>query len=473
MDSLRDVASMKNQVLQTARNPNIERSNLVKILSKPPLERVYNDLLFIKEYLIQIKLLDPSIHKQENLFLVLRNLRIICLEPEEILYKESQPSDGAYIIVQGQVHIIEMPYNKNPQDITVIKKIGPGHLFGEEDIEEEASLRYNSCLASERSFLVHISKDEWILLKGSFESSTLSSRNIQVLRLLPFFAGKTDEAILEIIKAGHIHRYSSETIIFRPEELLESLFIIIGGRVRVIKEIKAILEPAERFLNIDFLGVGDVIGDICYILKSSVGVSIVSFLPVKLLEIPFGVLKHVLSDAELDLMITSLRLLPPDNEIANLYREKVKWTQYVEDMKTDLMNEKHLISFVTNRNLGRYMIPPVYKLKAKTSFLKAVGSEEINSYLHKKSDSLKGTFLVQKRFGKRELIHDYEQCKHKQSEEFKKQYKKIEEEANKAVIETNVDLYKSSLREFQEISEPEEINNVIKRSKQVVAFVNK
>ena len=123
--------------------------------------------------------------------------------------------------------------------------------------------------------------------------------------------------------------------------MLENLFIVLKGRLRIIRTIK-ISEKESIDLEIDHLEVGNMIGDYCFILKDYLPYSVVSIIPCDLLEVPIEDFKSAVSDNDLEKMISNLRIYPPDSDIKRIFKEKHKWSVYMDDLKKDFESQKKL-----------------------------------------------------------------------------------------------------------------------------------
>lgn len=147
--------------------------------------------------------------------------------------------------------------------------------------------------------------------------------------------------MVSIYSSSFKHSYTSDTLIFKENSNLQNIFIVLKGRLSIVKKVELSAEE-NIHLEIDRLETGNLLGDYCFILKAELPYSVVSIIPCDLLEIPIDVLRHAISDNDLEKMISCLKIYPPEEDLRRIYHEKKKWSMYMKDLINDFNNKKKL-----------------------------------------------------------------------------------------------------------------------------------
>lgn len=85
----------------------------------------------ITDFLIHFPFFDRL--SRDELDLVANHIRIVELDPEEVLFKEGDKGDGVFFIVEGELDVIKEPRSRNGWGIenVVITKLSKGRALGE------------------------------------------------------------------------------------------------------------------------------------------------------------------------------------------------------------------------------------------------------------------------------------------------------------------------------------------------------
>ncbi len=165
-------------------------------------------------------------------------------KPNEIIIKQGDIGDCLYYILHGLVAIqlsiqIDTGIQDKNQIVNVEKNIGElkdGEIFG------ELALLYNiprtaTIIALTETSLIKIDKIPFNkYLKNLFEGQLLDQ--IEFLQICPIFNKLPKDLIIKLGIRTNIKKYATGQIILKNDSKCDSIFVIIRGTVKVVKEIK-------------------------------------------------------------------------------------------------------------------------------------------------------------------------------------------------------------------------------------------
>ena len=154
-------------------------SILVSLLKVPADERTPSMIHIIKDHLKSLEYF-KNLVLGDDLIKICRNIELEVIHDREILFEKGDPSDSAYIIVQGTMEImIEgkeklLFYDKKKS----IKKMHKGTLFGEIGLLQPGSTRSATCISNGTTYLGVISNKYWKLIESNNSNATIFSQDI-------------------------------------------------------------------------------------------------------------------------------------------------------------------------------------------------------------------------------------------------------------------------------------------------------
>ncbi len=109
---------------------------------------------------------------------------------------------------------------------------------------------------------------------------TPDPKNISRLRHVPLFQHLPDEALAELAENVTPVHWEKDTVVYRKGDPGDSLFIILGGWVKIVTE-----DARGEELVLNHCGPGQAIGDVALIDGEPRSASVVALLPVNALEL--------------------------------------------------------------------------------------------------------------------------------------------------------------------------------------------
>jgi len=190
------------------------------------------------------------------------HLELVELDAGQSLFLQGDPADSMYVVVHGQ---LEVKMSEESGCETVIGKIGPAMLVGEIQAITGGGRTANIDACSD-TCLVEIPKSAIEILASDapetfqkiLDIARERLRNDQLRSLLPTLFGTLNKKALDYIEK-HI-----EWIHLRPGEILcrqgdpgDCIYIVISGRLRVVKESKDLKD-----LDLGEIGRGEILGEV-------------------------------------------------------------------------------------------------------------------------------------------------------------------------------------------------------------------
>ena len=126
----------------------------------------------------------------------------------------------------------------------------------------------------------------------------------------------------------------------------------------------------EITLEIDELGVGDLLCEQSFMLKKPLDITCVSSLPCEILVIESLDFKTRLSDKAIHQIIDNIKLYPSDNDLRKVYVQNRLWENYKTNFRGDLVLHHNLKNFSQDlKGLGHLSIPKTQFLKSPVDIL--------------------------------------------------------------------------------------------------------
>ncbi len=230
-----------NTHLDTEEEEKIEKiKSLLKIPPNKREDKTCLELMNLTKNLKVFENIARSIEHQN----ICGTLTLANYKPNEIIIKQGDIGDCLYYILHGLVAIqlsiqIDTGIQDKNQIVNVEKNIGElkdGEIFG------ELALLYNiprtaTIIALTETSLIKIDKIPFNkYLKNLFEGQLLDQ--IEFLQICPIFNKLPKDLIIKLGIRTNIKKYATGQIILKNDSKCDSIFVIIRGTVKVVKEIK-------------------------------------------------------------------------------------------------------------------------------------------------------------------------------------------------------------------------------------------
>lgn len=207
--------------------------------------------------------IDPSVLFEENIRVdrfdhdvELPELVAKEFELGETIFNQGDPADAFYIILEGQVEVLERDEKGQEKRVNAL---GPGQAFGEigilKRIPRTATVRAldeTHLLALEREAFLNLAAD---LDEDADHLARIIKRSFVSRSLQRCLEGLRSED-LPTIDDVDFDRFESDTWIFREGDAADSAFIVVTGRVDVVSNVDG------RNVHLTTLGPGDIFGEI-------------------------------------------------------------------------------------------------------------------------------------------------------------------------------------------------------------------
>lgn len=252
-----------------------------------------------------------------------------------------------------------------------IKILGEGSLFGEVGLLNQDSVRSAACISVGRSVLGVVPRKFWNLIQSDRQDTTLFSQDIISLEMTRGFKGISKKRLIELYDTSKKEKVTSQTILFEEGEFVSDyIYVILAGVAMIVKEVDMGEGKPSQTLEIDRIDKGEVLGDYCFVFKESLPYTVVSIYPMRLLKIPVKEIKESFTDDQLLTMVNAVKIYPRGEHILQIYKEKVKWKGYANDVTQDIQNRRLIHRFKTSADsMAKHRIPPIYRPKVPLDIL--------------------------------------------------------------------------------------------------------
>lgn len=183
---------------------------------------------------------------------LVENLHLLSLEPGEPLFREGDPSDALYVIVEGEVSV----QNEGPPRVEM-SRLGPGAFIGEvalmTDQPRSATvicLQDAELLRIDRHTLSRVLANHGDVLRAvlRFVRDRLVDR---WMRTSPLFRPFNDAERIELAAKFKFLEIDGGTVVLGAGERPDGLYIVLAGQFLVLRNKSAVAQ----------LGPGDLIGE--------------------------------------------------------------------------------------------------------------------------------------------------------------------------------------------------------------------
>jgi CRP-like cAMP-binding protein len=134
------------------------------------------------------------------------------------------------------------PRKRKPADVRNKMILHKGVCFGEDVMKGGSKRREYSAYATLRTLVVVIPRACWEKYHKIVSYNGLLHKRLGILRRAIGFREFSDTEIFEIYKKGKVRRVSSDKIIFNSGQVVENLFVILQGTVKVIKKLEIAID---------------------------------------------------------------------------------------------------------------------------------------------------------------------------------------------------------------------------------------
>jgi CRP-like cAMP-binding protein len=180
------------------------------------------------------------------------NLQLVSLERGEPLFREGDPSDALYVIVEGEVSVT----NEGPPRVEM-SRLGPGAFIGEVALMTDqprsatvVCLQDAELLRIDRHTLSRVLANHGDVLRAvlRFVRDRLVDR---WMRTSPLFRPFNDAERVELAAKFKFLEIDAGTVILGAGERPDGLYIVLAGQFLVLRNMSAVAQ----------LGPGDLIGE--------------------------------------------------------------------------------------------------------------------------------------------------------------------------------------------------------------------
>jgi hypothetical protein len=134
------------------------------------------------------------------------------------------------------------PRKRKPADFRNKMIIHKGFCFGEDVMKGGSKRREYSAYATLRTQVVVIPRACWEKYHKILSHNGLLHKRLGILRRAIGFREFSDTELFEIYKKGKVRRVGSDKIIFNSGQIVENLFVILQGTVKVIKKLEIAID---------------------------------------------------------------------------------------------------------------------------------------------------------------------------------------------------------------------------------------
>lgn len=126
---------------------------------------------------------------------------------------------------------------RKPTDVRNKIILHKGDCFGEDVMKGGSKRREYSAYATLRTQVVVIPRACWEKYHKILSYNGLLNKRLGILRRAIGFREFSDTELFEIYKNGKVRRVGTDKIIFNSGQVVENLFVILQGAVKVIKKL--------------------------------------------------------------------------------------------------------------------------------------------------------------------------------------------------------------------------------------------
>lgn len=201
--------------------------------------------------------LDPS-----SLHTLIRRVRVVTLEAGQVLFRQGDPANSLYVIVDGAV--VPIAEGERRYKLAVLER---GEFFGEIGLLGEQprnatieAIVETKLLAIDRRLMWDLIEGEASVAKGllRFLRARLIDRQ---MRTNPFFSAFARAERAAVARQFRFLEVDAETRLFDQGEAPEGLFLVLSGRLALLKRDDGSGSQKE----VGTLGLGDVFGGLSLI----------------------------------------------------------------------------------------------------------------------------------------------------------------------------------------------------------------
>lgn len=203
--------------------------------------------------------------------------------PGEVIVEQDTPGDALYIVAEGEVTVTRIDAGEKEHELA---QLGPGAFFGEMSIVSRAP-RAARVVARTTSVLLRVSKDEMERLAsrapeiGNVLVAFCHARMLEnLMRVSPVLAPVPMERRPDVIARFSTDYFESGQVIVKEGDAATGLFVIVSGRVSILKN-----DNGEQIL-LATLGPGDLLGEISLLMRRPSTATVVATEDTAVLALP-------------------------------------------------------------------------------------------------------------------------------------------------------------------------------------------
>lgn len=174
---------------------------------------------------------------------------------------------------------------------------------------------------------------------------------LKAVAQMSLFAHLNTEVLMAILSRSILSRYASYTVLFKEQEKAACLWIVVSGRVKVVKAVR--IKDADVLVGIADVKELSVVGESHYFSREPYHTGCVVDTPSEILAIPFEVIDKYFDLLSKDLLKQACRELPSVEDIRRMYIQTLQWERF----KKDLFQEKLFQSRQMKRERQELRVP--------------------------------------------------------------------------------------------------------------------
>lgn len=225
-------------------NEKIKKNEYIKtLLNIEPDKRDEKILLELMSFTKNFKLFETISMTNEHAF-ICKSMEVENFRPNEVIVKQGDKGDSFYYILSGIVKIVICKkYDLGPEEgeISIDKYIGDlkaGQSFGELSLIYGTE-RSATIISVTNSTLIKINKLSFdTYVKDIFE--TQLKDQIDFMKICPIFHKIEKEKLIKLAIRSEIKKFIANKDIFNPNQLVDFVYIIRRGSIKVYKKVKFI-----------------------------------------------------------------------------------------------------------------------------------------------------------------------------------------------------------------------------------------
>lgn len=218
---------------------DVEEDPILKSLAIPCGQRSDHDLVPIIDFIRGLRFFQLFTKYPETVRQVAQLLELQTVLNGGHVFFEGQPGDEFYIVLDGEISIVKKKRISAYMDFitenVTLVKLSCGQTFGETALDSTDGLRTASAVASKRSSLLMLRREDYHVILFHFKIWLQSAVSACLRSGTSIFRHLHSDAIEALAARAVVRSFSINTEIFAENSRLSSLMIVKSGIVRLMK----------------------------------------------------------------------------------------------------------------------------------------------------------------------------------------------------------------------------------------------